>query len=101
MKYDKLVRDKIPDSIVKNGKTPVTHIANDDEYLSALVKKLHEEVAEYVEDGNIEELADILEVVYALSTVHKLSIEDLEFLRVQKLEKRGGFDQKIILEKTN
>lgn len=97
--YKKLVRDYIP-SIIKNEykKTPHTRILSDEEYAPALLQKLHEEVQEYVQDKNTEELADIIEVVYALARLHNTSPEQLETIRKAKREKRGGFEEKIYLE---
>lgn len=96
--FNKLVRDKIPEIAVVNGQTPVTRQLDDEEYQSELHKKLQEEVTEYLEDVNAEELADILEVVYALGVRLGVSPEELEQLRVQKAEKRGGFEKRIFLE---
>ena len=59
----KLVRDKIPALIEKSGERPNIRILDAEEYRYHLEKKLDEEVAEYHKDKNIEELADILEVV--------------------------------------
>ncbi|MBI2151358.1 nucleoside triphosphate pyrophosphohydrolase, partial [Candidatus Woesearchaeota archaeon] len=64
--YNKLVRDYIPRIIEEKGKIAETHIAGDKEYFAALKDKLQEEVAEYLESGSPEELADIMKVVYAL-----------------------------------
>lgn len=100
MKYNKLVRDKIPNIIKENGDVPITHIADDQEYQNKLLEKLQEEVNEYLEDNNPEELADILEVIYTLSKIHDISIQELNVIRNSKLEKRGGFDQRIILDET-
>ena len=63
--YNKLVRDKIPEIIEASGKTCETEILSDKEYLQMLDKKLGEELAEYYKEQNIEELADLLEVLYA------------------------------------
>ena len=62
-------------------------------------KKLAEELAEYHKDKNLEELADLLEVIYAATKARGYSIEELEKVRVEKVEKRGGFDKKILLKK--
>ena len=64
--YNKLVRDKIPEIMLSKGETPITKILDNVEYIAFLEKKLDEEVAEYHNSQDIEELADILEVVYAL-----------------------------------
>ena len=97
--YEKLVRDKIPEIIEKSGKQFEIEILSDEKYLELIDKKLDEELAEYHKDQNIEELADLLEVIYAATKARGYSIEDLEKVRVEKTEKRGGFDKKILLKK--
>ena len=101
MEYNKLVRDKIPEIIKGKGVIPKVHIASEEEYKAKLREKLSEEVQEYLEDPCIEELADILEVVYALCSLEGVSKEQLEEVREKKAIERGGFEQKIILESTN
>ena len=96
--HNKLVRDKILEIIKQAGKTPVAHILSDGEYLSELDKKLNEECAEYQADKNIEELADMLEVMYAIAEARGWSVSELEAVRRDKAEKRGGFKDKIYLE---
>lgn len=61
MKEGKLVRDKIPEIIIADGKKPITRILDNEEYLQELDKKLNEEIAEYQADKSIEEMADVLE----------------------------------------
>ena len=91
----KLVRDKIPILF----KMENTHIADEAEYLSALDAKLREEVAEYLQDHAPEELADVLEVVYALAAARGVSQEELEQLRKKKADARGSFKKRIIWER--
>ena len=99
----KLVRDRIPEIIEKNGKKPVTHIADEIEYWDKLKLKLQEEVEEVLEDGTNdevkEELADVLEVINAICEFKKVDKNELESLRIKKAKERGGFSNKIILEK--
>ena len=97
--YDKLVRDKIPEIIEKSGKQCEIEILSDEKYLEMIDKKFDEELAEYHKDKNIEELADLLEVIYAATKVRGYSIEELEKVRAEKAEKRGGFEKKILLKK--
>jgi predicted house-cleaning noncanonical NTP pyrophosphatase (MazG superfamily) len=98
MSYGKLVRDKIVDIIRKNGETPKYHTLNDEEYLKELHKKVFEEANEFVEEDSLEELADLLEVVYAIAKHKKINMEEVEKIRLKKREKRGGFEDKIYLE---
>ena len=91
----KLVRDKIPQIIKDAGKTPIIEILSDEDYLKELDKKLNEEVAEYQADKSIEEMADILEVLFAICEARGYSVEQLVQVKVKKQEERGGFAEKI------
>ena len=91
----KLVRDRIPEIIKNAGKMPITEILSDEEYLKELDKKLNEEVAEYQEDKSIEEMADVLEVLFAICEGRGHTIEELMQAREAKREARGGFKDKI------
>lgn len=96
--YYKLVRDKIPEIIAASGKVCSTEILDDEKYLEMLDSKLDEELAEYHQDKNIEELADLLEVIRACAVARGYSVEELENVRQKKAEKRGGFELKILLK---
>lgn len=97
--YDKLVRDEIPAIIEADGERPVTHVADEAEFADRLAAKLAEETAEYRERRDPRELADVLEVVHALRELNGLSAEELEELRSEKAERRGRFDDRIVLER--
>ena len=92
------MRDKKPEIIEVLGKICETEVLSDEEYLQMLDKKLGEELAEYHQEQNIEELADLLEVLYATAKARGYSIEELEQVRVDKEKARGGFDMKILLK---
>ena len=96
--YNKLVRDRIPEIINASGKSCTTEILSDEEYLRMLDTKLDEEVAEYHKDQNIEELADLLEVIQAAAIARGHTIEDLERVRAEKAAERGGFEKRILLK---
>ena len=96
--YNKLVRDRIPEIIESSGKTCTVEILSDEDYLRMVDAKLDEELAEYHKDQNIEELADLLEVIYAATKARGYSIEQLETVRSEKAAKRGAFDKKILLK---
>lgn len=94
----KLVRDKIPDIIKADGKTPIIRVLSEDEYFVELDKKLEEEVAEYKEDNSIEEMADILEVLFAICESRGHSIDELLNVKQKKKNERGGFQNRFFGE---
>jgi predicted house-cleaning noncanonical NTP pyrophosphatase (MazG superfamily)/DNA-directed RNA polymerase subunit RPC12/RpoP len=87
--YGKLV----PDLIRAQGLNPVTYVADTVEYADRLHDKLREEVCEFLDSGDPEELADILAVVDALAT---LTGVDVGQLRAAKAEERGEFAGRIV-----
>ena len=96
--YKKLVRDRIPEIIEIDGKKPITHILDEATYLSELDRKLNEECAEYQESKSLEELADMLEVMYAIAEARGYSVAELEAVRKEKAAERGGFRDRIYLD---
>ena len=95
--YNKLVRDLIPDIIEASGGECRTRILTDSEYLAMIDAKLDEELAEYHQDQNIEELADLLELIRAAALARGYTLDELEAVRQEKAQKRGGFEKKIFL----
>ena len=95
--YDKLVRDRIPEIIAASGKQCTTETLSEEQYLKKLDAKLDEELAEYHQDPNIEELADLLEVIRAAAIARGYSVDELERVRAEKAAKRGGFEKRILL----
>ena len=99
--FYKLVRDKIPEIIENNNETCKTRILSDEEYLFELNEKIQEELQEYLESGDIEELADLEEVLRAILNAKGCSYDDFEKIRMEKVEKRGAFKERIFLETTD
>lgn len=97
--YNKLIRDNIPAIIKANGQVSVVRVLDDDEYLNALNQKLREEVEEYIENNCIDELCDILEVVFAIAKTNGWSDIDILTCREHKNAKNGAFEKKLFLEK--
>ena len=88
MMYQKLVRDNIPAIIEKNGETCVTRTLSDKEYEDALTNKLQEE------------MADVMEVLYAMGKTRAVSKREVEQVRSQKAAEKGTFSKKIFLVST-
>jgi predicted house-cleaning noncanonical NTP pyrophosphatase (MazG superfamily) len=98
MKYNKLVRDNIPEIIKKDGKSAKVHVADDNEYDKRLKEKLLEEANEFAASGDPEELADVLEVVYAIAInkgIHKVQLESMV---QKKRNEKGSFEKRIVLD---
>ncbi len=100
-KYNKLVRDKIPEIIEAKGIKVSTKILSNEEYIKELKTKCLEEVDEYMtaktDQEAKEELADIIEVLNAIVKTHESSMEEIESIRLQKKQERGGFQERIFL----
>lgn len=97
--YNKLVRDKIPQVIEEDGRKCETSIVPKERLLPLLEEKLKEEVNEFMQDKNLEELADIMEVVFGLAENLGYREEELLKKREEKKEERGGFKDGVFLEK--
>ena len=98
IEYDKLIRDKIPEIIEQSGKNCIIEVMDNYTYIEYLDQKLNEELAEYQQDKSIEELADLLEVMYAVVTARGYSVAELERIRLEKAEKRGAFEKRLLLK---
>lgn len=96
-KYNKLVRDKIPQNIEALGKRCDYYVLNEEEYKKELDKKLLEEANEFIADHSTEEMADLIEVVEAIKKSHNLKNEEIEKVRLEKKAKKGGFEEKLYL----
>ena len=96
--YFKLVRDRIPEIIEKDGKRCVCETLSPDKYIAMLDAKLNEELAEYQQSKSLEELADLLEVMEAVVRARGYTWAQLTETRKKKLEDRGGFEKRILLK---
>jgi predicted house-cleaning noncanonical NTP pyrophosphatase (MazG superfamily) len=97
IKYNKAIRDKIPEIIADSGKKYNLKQLDDEPFLAELEKKLIEEVNEYAESKDVEELADLVEVIYRISELKGVNSDELDKIRKDKAEKRGKFDSNLFL----
>lgn len=95
--YNKLVRNGIPSIIALDRKKYTMNVLDTAQHEEEIKRKLEEELKEYQQASSneeaIEELADLLELIYAVLPLHNSTIEELEKVRLAKREKRGGFDK--------
>lgn len=103
--YNKLIRNKIPQIIKANGKTPTTKILPKDEYIKELCKKTEEELTEYLEattkEYKLEELSDLLELINALAEHEDTTLEEINNIRKKKAEERGDFSDRVFFNRSN
>lgn len=98
MKYNKLVRDRVPELIEESGRKQVSRTLNEEEYEQALMDKIVEEIEEYRLSKNEEEIADIYEVLDCLVKLKDYEPMHIDYLRLIKREARGSFHKRILLE---
>ena len=96
--YNKLIRDKIPRIIEEGGKKAILEKVSGKKYLSLLHAKLAEELKVYLDSQRVEELADLVEVVYAILDHKEVSLQEFEDIRKQKVMERGAFQDKLLLK---
>ncbi len=101
MKYGKAIRDKIPEIIQRDGHTCHVETLTDEQFLVEIEKKLSEEIKEFQNDKNPEELADILEVIYRIAEIKGISKDELEKIRIKKVNERGSFKKNLFLIDTS
>ena len=97
IKYNKAIRDKIPEIIAESGKKYNLKQLDDESFLAELEKKLIEEINEYAESKDVEELADLLEVIYRISELRGVNSDELDKIRKEKTKERGKFDSNLFL----
>ena len=98
--YDKLVRDRIPEIIEASGSKCEIEVVSDEVALEYLYKKLGEEVSELLKDRNLDEIADVMEVLFAIGKKYGYSEDEVLGRRSEKKDSRGGFEDNLILKKT-
>jgi predicted house-cleaning noncanonical NTP pyrophosphatase (MazG superfamily) len=99
IEYDKLVRDRIPEIIASQNKKSQFRLLQETEFRKRLLEKLEEEFDEFQNDGSIEELIDIVEVIEAIVLLNGLDWTSFETQRAHKKRARGGFDNRVLLER--
>ena len=100
MKYLNAIRDKIPKIIRESGSDCVVKELSDEDFLVEMEKKLQEEFEEYIQSGTINELVDIIEVIYRIAELRGVGRDELEKIRENKVKKRGRFSNNLFLIET-
>lgn len=100
VEYNKAVRDRIPEIIEQSGDSCNVKTLSDSEFLEVLEKKLSEEIQEYQQGKSVEELADVMEVIYRIAELRGVPREELEKIRGKKAKDRGGFEKNLFLVDT-
>ncbi len=99
--FYKLVRDRIPVKIENNQETVVSTKVSSEELIKFLKEKVVEEGLEMywsqTNDNLIEEAADVLEVLRGTCKAYGIEFSEIEKIANIKREKRGGFDEGVVL----
>lgn len=101
--YEKLIRDRIPEIMDQAGVAYEVRTLDDQEYADALRKKLIEEAGEAAQASRTDltkEIADLIEVVHALTELEGIDLRDVENVRRARADERGAFRQRLFLEWT-
>lgn len=102
--YGKLVRDKIPQIIEADGSNPEIRILDKVEKEKELRRKIVEEANELANAKDVgevrKEAEDVLEVLYSIIDNNGMTLDEVEEVRRDRAESRGGFSQGIYLERT-
>ena len=97
-RYDKLVRDRLPEIIMRQGGKPSFHRVHGEALKKYARAKILEEAKEYEKSGDAEELADLLEAIFFCCKLENISWEEMNAKMQEKRTERGGFEGGIILE---
>jgi len=101
VKYNKLIRDRIPEIIKAAGWKPKVRTLRKSEFLNAVKRKIREEAKELIransEKGIVDEVVDIQELLDVLATEIKLPKPKIKKLQTAKRKKRGGFKKRLFL----
>jgi len=99
MKYDKIVRDRIPEKIRGDNSTCEVSFVENKTAIQYLIKKIHEEADEFEKSQySKEELSDIFEVLHAIMDKLKIKESTINQIRNKKIKENGGFKNNIILK---
>ncbi|GEM_PF-905786 len=99
-RWDKIVRDKIPEIIESRGRTSTWHVATDQEFWHGIKEKLREEVEEFNKNESEKELVDIYEIIDAIIQYKQFDPKKIQQVKVERLEERGGYEKRIFLEES-
>ena len=97
--YDKLVRDRIPEIIMREGGKPTFHRVNGEELKEYVRAKILEEANEFEQSRKIEELVDLLETIFFYCRLEKTSWDEMNAKLHKKRAERGGFEGGVILDR--
>ncbi len=103
--YNKLVRDRIPEIITKDGNTADIIILSEESFKQAIKDKLIEEATEVANAQNrddvLSELADLQEVMDSIKQIYNINTLEVNTIQAVKALQRGKFDKKIFLKSVN
>lgn len=97
--YNKLVRDRIPEIIMRAGQKPAFRRVQGEELKQYASAKILEEAKEFAKSSELDELVDLLEAIYFRLTLDGISAQEIHGRMARKRQERGGFEGRIVLER--
>jgi len=100
--YNKLIRDRIPEIIKKDGNTADIIILSEESFNQAIKQKLIEEATEVANaetrDDILGELADLQEVMDTIKQMYNINTLEVNTIQAVKALQRGKFEKKLYLK---
>ena len=100
--YNKLVRDRIPEIIQKEGNTADIIILSEESFKQAIKEKLIEEATEVCNADNrddiLNELADLQEVMDTIKQLYNINTLEVNTIQAVKALQRGKFEKRLYLK---
>lgn len=93
----KLIRDKY--ALIIDSQRLST-VKNDSEKFIFLSEKISEELEELADTAftDVEEFADVIEVLYAMAAFKGIYKDEIEITRLKKFDEKGGFEKWLVLK---
>ena len=100
--YNKLIRDRIPEIIAKDGNTADIIILSEESFKQAIKEKLIEEATEVCNADNrdevLSELADLQEVMDTIKQMYNINTLEVNTIQAVKALQRGKFEKRLYLK---
>lgn len=96
-KYNKLVRDRVPEILKSSGHQVEYKILSESQLLLALQDKLLEKAQKFAEKPTENDISDMFELMDLIIDKFEYEQMHIDYLRLKNRELQGGYTQNIYL----